>query len=527
MNIDGYTSRLEARSRAEDDPYWVTKFVLGFDQLIDEYHGALCEWFKQFTFSTEHDIAVCMEARQHYKSTCLTVGGTIWEWILDADLRFLIGHAKKPKALDFLGLIKRLLEPGSRAYEKLLWIAPDVFYRDPVNQSPAWLRDKLTIKRNDESNTFSLEVASPEAGVASKHFHRGKFDDIVDEDNYKTAYQRNNVWTWFKNCNSLFLPGSKVMDIGTSWHHDDTHARILNPANGYMDQAMVRRTGAYGEPGATSGDPIFPRTHRIDNHKPFGWDAKSLELRRKRDGDRIFFCQMLNDPTPRSESIFKRENFEWYDGSPKPESLALNTYIAVDSNRGTGAEAGDYGVVMVGQRDENGHIWVRDIYRGHPTQQQMIEVIFQMVARWEPINTFFEVTAGQLRDAQAIRAEMLKTGITFRFTEINRSRANKKGDRHESLEALVENRGLHLKMGVCDELALELEHYGAWRHDDQLDCLADIWIESTRAKPKREVKRVPNNPNTFAAVHAEATKRLRQAQKPKGVSRRWAYASRR
>lgn len=53
-------------------------------------------------------------------------------------------------------------------------------------------------------------------------------DDILDQDNTRTAHQRELVHTWF---HSSFLSRrmarvGRVVIIGNAWHHDDTYARL-------------------------------------------------------------------------------------------------------------------------------------------------------------------------------------------------------------------------------------------------------------------------------------------------------------
>ncbi len=53
-------------------------------------------------------------------------------------------------------------------------------------------------------------------------------DDILDHENTRTAYQRNDINHWFhSSLNSrVFRNGGMVRIIGNAWHHDDLHARL-------------------------------------------------------------------------------------------------------------------------------------------------------------------------------------------------------------------------------------------------------------------------------------------------------------
>jgi len=503
MRIDGL-GWAAARARAENDLYWFSRFVLNYDQLDETYHGDICQWLDDFDHGTA-TYGLLMQPRGHYKTT-MSCSRIIQHWLRDPNKRFMLGSAKLKLAIDIASIIKHHCETN----EALRWLGRGLFW-DDLNQATRWLQDKICINRTDVSNTYSLECASPEAGLTSKHFHEIVLDDAVDGDNCKTPYQRESVKEWYRHCMDLLLVGGKVLDIGTAWHYDDMHS-LLRDESGPQSGSTVRKiNGAFGKPGVTSGEPIFPRRYRVDNHRPYGWDTDSLAQRRIDQSDRVFFAQMLNDPTPRSEAIFKRSNFVWFDSIKPPTDRECTYWTAVDPNRGSKAEAGDYGVVMTGARDHEGDIWIVDIYRGRPTQMELIEVIGQHVQRWNPKSVFMEVTAGQLTMAEALRAWQIRTGITFHQVDVNRSTKSTKEDRILSLEGLVERRGLHLKIGLCDELALELEHHGAWKHDDQVDCLADIWMKSTPPLKLVKKQRLPTNPNTFAAVHKEAVQRREMA----------------
>ena len=307
MRIDGLNWH-QARARAENDLYWLGRFVLKYDQLDENYHQGVCDWLDKFDRGDD-TYGLLMQPRGHYKTT-ISSSRIIQHWLRDMNKRFMLGSAKLKLAIDIAGIIKHHAETN----EALRWLGQGLFW-DDINQATRWLQDKICINRTDVSNTYSLECASPEAGLTSKHFHELVLDDAVDGDNCKTPYQRQGVKDWFQHCLDLLLVGGKVLDIGTSWHHDDMHSLLRDPTKGSV---MRKINGAFGEPGATRGTPIFPRRYRVDNHRPYGWDTESLAQRRVDQSDRKFFAQMLNDPTPRSEALFKRSNFVWFDAIKPP-----------------------------------------------------------------------------------------------------------------------------------------------------------------------------------------------------------------
>lgn len=53
-------------------------------------------------------------------------------------------------------------------------------------------------------------------------------DDILEEKNTRTAYQREKVWKWVHNSmlSRVLARVGRVIVIGTSWHYDDPYAKM-------------------------------------------------------------------------------------------------------------------------------------------------------------------------------------------------------------------------------------------------------------------------------------------------------------
>ncbi|MBK8128917.1 MAG: hypothetical protein IPK53_08210 [bacterium] len=67
-----------------------------------------------------------------------------------------------------------------------------------------------------------------QGGVIGSRVHLAGGDDILDQEDTRTAHQRLIVHDWF---HKFFLSrrmsrvGRSIV-IGTAWHHDDTYARM-------------------------------------------------------------------------------------------------------------------------------------------------------------------------------------------------------------------------------------------------------------------------------------------------------------
>jgi phage terminase large subunit-like protein len=472
------------RKRVEGDFYYFCTQVMGFDQFYEPLHRPICEWAAG-VFDRPKRYSLLMIPRGHFKTTIGSVCFPIWCLAKNPNLRILIAHGKLGTAIAELRNIKTQIEVN----DKLVWLWPDVFYRNPSKESSLWLSDQINVRRTYEDKVPSISTASPDASNTGFHYHLQIHDDLSTDVNSRSVTERQKVKFWVQEQNNTLRPADKIeprggrfMGLGTPWHYDDVWAMLRGPD--YEDDVSQKVMGLYGEPGRDSGEPIFPTR----------FPEEEVERRKKKMSRSHFAAQMLCDPNPEGAAIFKRSDIMWFREGEQPEGMLF--FASVDPNRSEKTQDDPMALVVAG-RDYSGHLWVVDLWHGHPTGTQILDWIEQAVKRWKPQTVFIEDVQFQRQLVHWLRERFVEREISVPVTPLPRGPTSK-FTRVTALEPLVEKNKLHIREGL-EIIATELERFPQWRNDDTVDALADIythgWDPTEPTKPPP-----PKNPHTVSAI---------------------------
>ena len=487
-------SRVERRAKAESDFYWFSKEIMGYPDLHEPLHRKVCDWLQHFEDVPE-EIGNLELARGHFKTTLADICYITWRLMRDPDLRILVCHGKRDTAVKILSEIKFHMEHN----DDLKSIAPDVFYRDPAKQSPSWKQDEIFVKIRDKRNLKvpSIMATGVDASVVGLHFGMLIHDDLVYRENVGTNDAREKTREYRRESLALLVPhkgnSGKLLNIGTRWHYDDAHQELEDGFNGqgpYTNQVWQLKMGCRDE---ETGEPLFPTR----------WTNEKLESQRQRMGSFTFACQFENNPVPDDQQTFKRTDLRWFEDLPgyhEPEHLRRPYlfFTAVDPNR-TEQTQNDPCVVMTAARDPDGHIWIVDMSRGHPTGTELVKIIRSHLQRWEPETLILETNNYQYQLQRWLEEDMIRIGRSWHITPVVRGPTTRKYDRISALQPLVERGALHIREGM-EVVAQELEHWPAWNHDDTLDTLADVYNYGWNPKPAHVDRAVPTSHNLMQSV---------------------------
>ena len=126
-------------------------------------------------------------AREHGKSACITIAGTVQRVVNDPECTTAIFSFKKPAAEKFLDSIRKIFE-----LPIMIWCFPDVLYEKPESQAPSWslqngirVKRKNTTRREHTVEAFGLVEGMPIGG----HFDHRIYDDIETDDIAKNPEQ--------------------------------------------------------------------------------------------------------------------------------------------------------------------------------------------------------------------------------------------------------------------------------------------------------------------------------------------------
>lgn len=400
-------------------------------------------------------------AREHYKSTIITVGLTIQDILRDPNITIGIFSHTRPNAKAFLQQIKREFEGNKRMQELFPHICPPR-RGDSIR---TWSDDSgLIVQRPGNPKEATLEAWGVVDGQPTgKHFNILVYDDIVTLENVSTPEQiKKTTDAWSLSLN-LGARGGAVRMIGTRYHAYDTYQQI-------MERGSVKvRIHTATDDGTDSGNPVL---------------LSKSDLRKKRRdmGPYVFACQMLQNPLQDGKQSFKKEWLQYW--LPSDEHIKnMNVAVYVDPANAKKKD-NDYTVMWVIGRGDDGNYYIIDGLRDRLNLTERTEKLFSFVRQYRPVFTAYEKYSIQA-DIDHIRNEMKIKNFHFPITEVAGNMA--KEDRIRRIIPMFESGNIFIPSvmtyrdceGAWRDMVKEFveEEYTVFpvsKHDDMLDCLSRI-----------------------------------------------------
>ena len=342
--------------------------------------------------------------REHYKSTIITFGLTIFDIInshgegLKANVTPLtngIFSYTRPIAKAFLRQIK--LELERNIILKILF--DDIFYANPQGDSPKWSEDEgITVKRDTNPKESTVEAwGLIDAQPTSKHFDRLIFDDIVTHDKVRTQYSRERVISAWENSLSLGTQGGKARYAGTRKHLSDVYSEIMA-----RDAAKKRLYTPWENPEKTKG-VLF--------------SIEELNSRRRKMGEITWHAEYENDPMASSSFTLDYTKVVYAEITNHSN---LNLYMICDSSTGKHKKT-DYSAFFVLGIDFSTNIILIDgIYDRLQLSERYDAMAYLYKNNLSIIKIFYEVT-GLCEDLAYYKERMETEGHIFhqKFEELH------------------------------------------------------------------------------------------------------------
>jgi len=490
-----------AQEKYKKNLYDFAEDLLGFADMHEPLHRPICEWIRDW--NAEKFVKLLLIPREHLKSSVGGIANVVCEYANHPSSRILYVHGQMRIGLGYANEIKERMDR-----EEVKQMFPGVFWDDHQDSS-MWRAESFKLPGSD-SHTPSFTLTTENSNTTGQHYNLIILDDVVNKTSVTTKDKREKSILFFHSLIPQLLPGGKIVVLGTRWHHYDLYGYMLDPEN-ELSNVIDSKVMDCGYPNRI----IFPLTK---NGKT-GFTEESLRARKSAMTDYSWSCQYMNNPTPQETMRFPRTDILPFDFWPDerlpiPKDMAYDVWIAVDPNRSTKKE-NDPAVVMAAAVTEDGHYWVIDMMRGHPSWSMLVDWIEKMAIRWRPREVFVEDTAEQGQLKTALHEKMVASGFAYRVRMVSRGGAGRTGDdRLLTLEMPVRQRRIHIRTPFYETIVKELEQFPVGDHDDTIDCLADIF---KLADPKTVKKRL-NAPKTPFLLQ-QITEDMLDEQRAPGVRR--------
>jgi predicted phage terminase large subunit-like protein len=392
---------------------------------------------RRMAASVGEDRSLVLAPRGFGKSTLLSIVRCVFEIARNPDARILLASNTQPQAEGFIREVRGHLERGA------LFRAA---FGDFIG--PKWTDKELIVRpRTRIAKEPSIYAAGVGGAVISRHFDLIICDDIVDEENARTEFQRERLKTWFfKVLLPCLEPDGQLAIVGTRYHYRDLYGHLLE--TGFAPTTIIRAI----EDGQSSWPEKFP-LHR-------------LEQIRRDSGTIIFNAQYQNDTEAMKGAVFKEEWLRFCDQPP----ASLRIYQGVDLSVGSASDF--FAVVTIGL-DSWGNIYILDCYQARLSFRQQSAAIIDRFMRFNPIRVAIESNA-----YQAVQADFLRDLGLPRITKAFVS--TDKLTRAWKLSALFEDGRVYLSPSMR-ELTEQLLAFPQCANDDLLDALdLAVSISSSR-----------------------------------------------
>jgi predicted phage terminase large subunit-like protein len=431
----------EAARKGRDDLYYLTKYILGYDKLKPNPHCELTEFMNNSGKRTK----LILMPRGSFKSTIISVGYTIQSLIRDPNKTVLVSSETQSNAGNWISEIRSHFE-GNERFKRL--------YGDWSNKGNIWKANALVIKpRNKPKKEASITAGSLEKGTqVGQHYDLIILDDVVSMNNINSDEAIQKTIDHYKLLLSILNPGGEIVVVGTRWGFHELYAWLQDPEGPEFDQVGTFHRAAEDDDGKLLMPEVLNR--------------EFLEQQRKTQGSYIYSCQYLNKPEQSSLNVFRKDQVQFYEKSPK----GLIYFLTVDPAVSMVANS-DYTGIIVNGVDYYGNWFIQEAINEKLEPSALIHRIFGLVQQYQPLMCVaMEKFALEKMLKVNLLAEMEKTGIVFAIQDLETNTRINKQARIRALQPMFENRKVFLKKEHT-ELFRQVVYFPQLKHDDVLDAL--------------------------------------------------------
>lgn len=397
-----------------NDIYYLGLFILNIDKMYSETVGDTIV-FHPWIFNRcrevqeDPDFHIDIWAREHFKSTIITLLKTVQDILRDPEIAICIFSYNQKIASKFVSQIKNALEN-----KRLRQLFPDIIPEDTGSgkytyiddegsrrsQKFSWSSVALTVKRKTGRKEptvsgYGLVTGQP----TGMHFDMLIYDDVVTPDSVRTSEQNRYTTEQFTmSLNTGSGENVRVRIIGTRYSLYDTYFHIMNPK--------------YASEGVMGGSKYSLRCYpcRTMSGDPVLYTSEYLETKRSVMVSFVYDSQMMCDPQFSSDIGF---NEDWIAERCNADEIyadrdSYNFYIIVDPAN-TKNNKSDFTAMAVVAVNGDGRYYIPDIVRDKMSLSERISSLMSLVNRWTTSNgrpeVFYE-QSGLSSDMEVIRGMM-------------------------------------------------------------------------------------------------------------------------
>jgi predicted phage terminase large subunit-like protein len=407
---------------------------------------------EMFQFIDSTNLGLILEPRGHIKTTTVGFSLPIQEICRDVNVRILIVQKTSDAAKKTVRQIRDALSTNA----KLRRDFPIVFEKDTEQM--------IYLRRTKNLRDPTIEAVGTGGAITGGHFDLIIFDDPVDEENVKTAYQRDLVKQWFYGTiNLLKEPWSRIIGIGTRKNYADLYADIKrNPLWAVLERKAIIKYPISWEFAKNPEGRIIGIANIKGEHAvlwPAKWPITTLLLEKQNIGSLLFNREMQNEPLSDEDSPFKYAWLQFYDELPvdlKGRWGAVDPAISPD-------KGADFFALLTIAIDRQNNIYIEPYIHDHLTFPEQARTVSTALRQRDYVRFGIEANAYQIALQQHLQTQEVRPIVPIKNTR-------SKEERILSLAPYFESKRVFLRKDM-HALIEQYVQFPKSEHDDLLDAL--------------------------------------------------------
>lgn len=461
------------RKLIKTDLFFIVYFVLGVTIGNHPFVVAACREIEDGPRTN----MLYVWARFHFKSTIITMAGTIQYHLNNPDHCTCIFSYKKGAAEKFVKTIKV-------AYESdfLVGLFPELLYYNPRYEATAWsTQSGIAINRENKSRPQNTVQASGliEGMLQGEHFERRIYDDIETRDIMNSPEQLTKCFECFEMSKNLGtgMDSDIVIIIGTFFSHQGPIVKIKNLKDFDKKPVYTLSLKPATDNGEEDGKPVFVSQKYLDSLKK----------------DSTFASQQLLNPTAKHAVKLKSALLKVVPATDIPNNLYF--FMVIDpagdkttNTRGSGKDSWAIHIIGVEPVADNigaSNIYIVDMFISTVGEAEAITLLAKMYfssglisqVGYERLGNITPAWLFHFQNILQQRGVLLSKEVGNLVLLKHKNRA-KKQRITDALQLPLINGKIHISSGISEifriRLSEEMDKHPMW-HDDGIDALAYIY----------------------------------------------------
>lgn len=416
-----------------------------------------------------------LSPRDHGKTTVFCHAFVVWAVCNIPNVRILLVSKTSGQANKLLKTVRDELKKNDlirRDYGEIM--------QNDNEKGPIWcLRDEEGSKLKDPT----VEAVGAQGSITGGHFDLIICDDIIDDENTKTASRMEDLANWFYGTiGQLCEPHTQWFVTGTRKHYADIYQELIdNPLwQKQIDQAIIQYPEKYEYIYSTDedGKEYISGVKIVGESKvlwPEKWDIETLLLDRQQTGSIIFDREKQNDPSGMKGQFLNVDWLNYYEWIDLPPMDELTFYIGGDLAISEEEKADETVFTLAGYHRQTHKIYYIDSVAGRwdfPTQQEKLKEAYTTwsLQGMRAHKVLIENNVYQAALAQQIQKDTWIPAMGVRTTK-------DKVSKMISISPHFENASVQIrKSELCGvpEFRQQWGQFPFGEHDDRLDSFALI-----------------------------------------------------